>query len=128
MLQLSLIIHLFQYISLTSLTILLLFNFSPYNYTSYNIFSSILPFYFPTTLYINVTIPSSPPLHLPLNFALLLPFYLLYNLLFSIQSIFGTKKKKKVNILSFSLTLKFCYSLLYIYFRLANFCVDHYFR
>ena len=63
----------FQYFSLTSLTILLFFNFSPYNYTSYNIFSSLLPFYLPSTLYINVTI--LPPLHLPFIFTLLLPFF-----------------------------------------------------
>ena len=65
----------FQYFSLPSLTILLFFNFSPYNYTSYNMFSSLLLFYLPTTLYINVSIP--PPLQLPFIFSLLLPFYLL---------------------------------------------------
>ena len=65
----------FQYFSLTSLTIILFFDFSPYNYTSYNIFSSLLLFYLPTTLYINISIP--PSLHLHFIFTLLLPFYLL---------------------------------------------------
>ena len=33
-----------------------------------------------------------------------------------------------MNILSLSLTIKIYYSHLHIYFRLANFCVEHYFR
>ena len=87
----------------------------------------LLPFYFPTTLYLNVTI--LPSLHFSFILNLFLPILFIikicYFLFYSIY-IFPTQKRWILS-LSLSLSLSFPFilwifnSLLHLYFRLMNF-------
>ena len=97
----------------------------------------LLPFYFPTTLYLNVTI--LPSLHfffilnlfLPILFIIKICYFLFYSIY-----IFPTQKRWILSLtlsLSLSLSLSFPFilwifnSLLHLYFRLIIFCVELYF-
>ena len=127
--MLSYIIHLFPTLFFSFLTIFLFIDFTSYNYTSSNISPSLLLFYLSITVYLSVTILQS--LHLLFILTFLLP------ILFTIK-IFPTQK---VNTLSLSLSLSlyiyiyiyiysFCLifnSLLHLYLKLINFCVEFYF-
>ena len=93
------IIHLFSTISLLYFTLLLL-NFVSCCYTFSNLFLTLLPFHFSTTLNINVTLLLS--LHLPFIFDSFYPHPITINLLFSLP--FYTYFPTQKNIITLSLT------------------------
>ena len=113
------IIHLFSTISLLYFTLLLL-NFVSCCYTFSNLFLTLLPFHFSTTLNINVTLLLS--LHLPFIFDSFYPHPITINLLFSLSHSTHIFPHKKILLLSLSLFLRIFY-FLYLYFRLVNLCI-----
>ena len=77
----------------------------------------LLPFYVPTTLYLNLTI--FPSLHLPFILTLLLPIFKIKNVLFSLpfNPYFAQKKGEYSLSLSLSLSLSICvYKYIYSFF------------
>ena len=109
------------------MTIFLLISFPPYNYTSFNIFPSLLHFYLLTTLYLNIIIPQS--LHFPfiltMFLSILFTLIICYSLFHSIHILPTQKCEHSLYIFSYFWWI--FNSLLHLYFGLINFFVELYF-